>query len=95
MSSWSNVQVYWLPVKSCSCDWSVANKEEKQGLLSLPAAEHKTFTQPNTDADTQLLVLCCSYFVCYVQTILINQSFFFKGKCVFSSTMKILFITSI
>lgn len=24
----------------------------------------------------QLLVLCCSYSVCYVQTILINQSFF-------------------
>lgn len=52
MSSWSNVQVYWSPVENCSCDWSVANKEEKRGLLSLPAAEHTTFTQPNTDTDT-------------------------------------------
>lgn len=31
------------------------------------------------DTDTQPLVLCCSYSVCYVQTILINQSFFLKN----------------
>lgn len=58
-------------------------EKEKQGLLFLPAAEHKTFSRPNTDTDTQLLVLCCSHSVCHVQTILINELSFFK-ECVLS-----------
>ncbi len=98
MSSWSNVQVYWSPAKSCSCDWSVANWEEKTGPALPPCCWTQNIhtTKHRHWHTSQLLVLCCSYSVCYVQTILINQSFcfFFKWR-VFSSTMKMAFMISV